>query len=47
MQALAQLGVEYPITDWQSAWATVQRRTIDAFNALREEIDLFHEVESD
>jgi hypothetical protein len=45
VNALAQLGIEYPITNWQAAWATVQRRTIDAFNALREEIQQFYEIE--
>ena len=43
--ALTQLGIEYPITDWQSAWVIAQRRTIDAFNALREEIQQFHEID--
>jgi hypothetical protein len=45
VSALTQLGIEYPITDWQSAWVIVQRRTIDAFNALREEIQQFHEID--
>jgi hypothetical protein len=45
INALGQLGIEYPITDWQAAWATVQHRTIDAFNALREEVQQFHEIE--
>jgi hypothetical protein len=43
--ALTQLGIEYPIADWQTAWATVQRKTINAFNVLREEIQQFHEIE--
>src|ERR1022692_614150 len=44
VSALTQLGIAYPITDWQSAWAIVQRRTIDSFNALREEIQQFHDI---
>jgi hypothetical protein len=44
VNALTQLGIEYPVLDWQAAWATVQRCTIDAFSALREEIQQFHEV---
>ncbi len=47
VSALSQLGIAYPITDWQSAWARIQRRTIDAFNALREEIQQFHEIDSE
>ena len=35
VNALTQLGIEYPFLDWQTAWAAIQRRTIDAFNALR------------
>jgi hypothetical protein len=45
VNALTQLGIGYPITDWQSAWVVVQRRTIDAFNILREEMQQFHEIE--
>jgi hypothetical protein len=45
VNALTQLGIQYPIIDWQSAWALVQRRTIDAFNGLREEIQQFHEID--
>ena len=44
INALAQLGIEYPITDWQAAWTMIQRRAIDAFNGLREEIQQFHEI---
>jgi hypothetical protein len=44
VNALTQLGIDYPITYWQSAWVIVQRRTIDAFSALREEIQQFHEI---
>ena len=47
VQALTLLGIGFPITDWQSAWATVQRRTIDAFNGLREEIQQFHDTETE
>lgn len=47
VSALIQLGIEYPIIDWQSAWTTIQWRTIDAFNALREEIQQFHEIEAE
>jgi hypothetical protein len=45
IQALAQLGMEYPIADWQSAWTIIQRRAIDAFNALREEIQQTHVID--
>jgi hypothetical protein len=36
---------ELPVdeADWQSAWATVKRRMIVAFDVLREEIQQFHE----
>lgn len=44
VSALTQLGIEYPITDWQSTWVVVQRRAMDAVNALREEIQQFHEI---
>lgn len=44
VNALTQLGIEYPVLDWQSAWVAIQRRSIDAFSALREEIQQFHEV---
>lgn len=47
VNALTELGIEYPITDWQAAWAAIQRRTIDAFNRLREEIQQFHEIEAE
>jgi hypothetical protein len=47
VSALTQLGIDYPIIDWQSAWAKVQQRTIDAFNAIREEIQKFHEIEAE
>jgi hypothetical protein len=43
VSALTQLGVGYPIADSQSAWATVKRRMIVAFDVLREEIQQFHE----
>jgi hypothetical protein len=46
VNALTQLGIKYPITDWQAAWIAIQRRTVDAFNALREEIQQFHETDS-
>lgn len=46
ISALTQLGIDYPIADWQMAWATVQRKTIAAFNTLREEIQQFHEIEA-
>jgi hypothetical protein len=44
VNALTQLGINYPIFDWQAAWATIQRRTIDAFSTLREEIQQSHEA---
>ncbi len=47
VQALTNLGIAYPVTDWQLAWTTVQQRTIDAFNVLREEIQQFYESEPD
>lgn len=47
VSALTQLGIEYPITDWQVAWATIQRKTIDAFTALREEIQQLREMETE
>jgi hypothetical protein len=46
VSALTQLGIDYPITDWEAAWTIVQRRTVDAFNTLREEIQQFHEIEA-
>ena len=44
VNALSQLGIPYPITDWEAAWATIQRKAIDAFNMLREEIQQSHEI---
>jgi len=35
------------VTDWQSAWLLVQQHIIEAFNALREEIQQFYESEPD
>lgn len=47
VNALTQLGIEYPVVDWQVAWTTIQRKTIDAFNTLREEIQQLHETETE
>jgi hypothetical protein len=44
LNALSRLGIQYPVTDWESAWITLQQKTIDAFNRLREEIQQFHEM---
>jgi hypothetical protein len=44
LQAANNLGISFPIADWQAAWETVQRQMIQAFSSLREEIQLFHEL---
>jgi hypothetical protein len=43
--ALASLGLDFPVVDWPTAWSTVQRRAIEALEALREEIEQFHEID--
>lgn len=43
--ALSQLGITYPITDWQYAWVTIQHRMISALTAIREEIQESHEID--
>jgi hypothetical protein len=47
VRALTDLGIAFPVTDWRSAWTIVQQRTIDALNALREEIHDSHEAQPD
>jgi hypothetical protein len=36
--AFNELGIDYPPLGWGSAWETVQARTIEALDAIREEI---------
>jgi hypothetical protein len=36
--ALVELGVGYPPTDWASSWSVVAARTIEALDAIREEL---------
>jgi hypothetical protein len=36
--ALKELGLNYPIMDWAGAWDTIRGRTIDALDAIREEL---------
>jgi hypothetical protein len=36
--AFNELGINYPPSNWGSAWETVQARTVEALNAIREEI---------
>jgi hypothetical protein len=45
VRALTNLGLGFPVTDWQAAWESIQRHVIAAFTALREEIQLAHVVE--
>ncbi len=37
-RAFASLGVGYPPTSWSSAWSTISAKTIEALEALREEL---------
>lgn len=39
-EALHELGVGYPITDWARAWDAIRLAAIGAFDALREEIQV-------
>lgn len=34
----ARLGISYPVQGWAAAWETVQARTVEALNAIREEL---------
>lgn len=45
VQALTNLGLSFPVTDWRAAWETVELHVIAAFSALREEIQLAQVVE--
>jgi hypothetical protein len=36
--AFQALGIPFPPDDWGSAWASIQARAVEAFNAIREEI---------
>lgn len=46
LQALSDLGIVYPIADWDAAWRSVERKMIDALQALREELQQFHESQA-
>jgi hypothetical protein len=45
VQALTNFGLSFPVTDWRTAWESIQRHIIAAFSALREEIQLSREIE--
>lgn len=43
-EALHELGVGYPVTNWSVAWDTIRLAGITAFDALREEIQVSRRV---
>lgn len=38
--ALVELGIDYPVVDWQRAWNIIRARSAEAFDTVREEIQV-------
>jgi hypothetical protein len=42
--AMIDLGAGFPPPDWTTAWETIERRAIDALNAIREDLQAHRAV---